>query len=166
MVQLDPRDARRALVPETYGSPADLLSATVYQKGAAVLHLLRLTLGDAVFFESLRRLTDDYADRPLSTVALQTVLEEESGRDLDELFGYWVYGERIPTLRTRWDAATRRLTWQIEGDGETLAGVPFELFIRQGNRDVYARADAGSLVLPAAEAPAVYPVGVLLHVES
>src|SRR5690606_28974511 len=131
MAWLPSRDARRALVPERYRDPAALLTPTVYQKGGSVLHLLRLLLGDATFFRVLRRLTEDYADRPLSTVALQTVLEEEAGRDLDALFSYWVYGDHVPTLRTTWDAGRRRLAWRVEGDEGLLAGVPFELLVRQ-----------------------------------
>ena len=165
MARLPARDARRPLVPERYAAPDALLTPTVYQKGAAVLHLLRLTLGDAAFFRLLRRLTADYADRPLSTVALHTLLEEESSRDLDALFAYWVYGDRIPLLHTTWDAAGRRLTWRIDGDAGTLHGVPFELVVRQSDRDVLVKATDGGVTLPGPEAPEVQPVGILLDVE-
>ncbi|NNF57760.1 MAG: M1 family peptidase, partial [Rhodothermaceae bacterium] len=151
MAQLPAREARRALVPEVYDAPEDLLSATVYQKGGAVLHLLRLMLGDEVFFRSLRRVLADYADRPLSTVALQTLLEDESGRDLDGVFDFWVYGTRIPTLRTQWDAAAQRLTWEVEGDEQTLFGVPYELLVRQGARNVYVPATEGAITLAGSE---------------
>jgi aminopeptidase N len=165
MAMLPARAARRPLVPERYADPEVLLTPTVYQKGAAVLHLLRLRLGEAVFFDALRRLTSGYAERPLSTVALQTALEEEGGRELDALFEYWVYGERIPTLRTTWDPVRRRLTWHVEGDGGTLAGVPFELVARQPARDVIVKATAGGATLPGSEAPEVLPVGILLEIE-
>jgi len=165
MAQLPARDARRPLVPEAYRTPEALLTPTVYQKGGSVLHLLRLRLGDDAFFRALRRLAAAYADRPLSTVALQTVLEEEGGRDLDAFFGYWVYGDRVPTLRTTWDADGRRLAWRVEGDDGTLAGVPFELLVRQAGRDVYVKATEGGVTLPGAEAPEVHPVGILLDVE-
>lgn len=165
MARLPARDARRVLVPGAYGDPEQLLTPTVYQKGGSVLHLLRLVLGEAVFFPALRRLTADYADRPLSTVALQTVLEEEGGRDLDAFFGYWVYGTRIPTLRTTWDAPRRRLTWRVERDGGLLGGVPFELLVRQPGRDVYVKATSGGVTLPGQAPPEVLPVGILLDVE-
>src|SRR5690606_5129079 len=165
MARLPARDARRPLVPERYRGPAALLTPTVYQKGGSVLHLLRLTLGDGTFFRALRRIAAEYADRPLSTVALQTVLEEEGGVDLNELFAYWVYGDRIPTLTTAWSAGTRRLTWRVEGDDDSLDGVPFDLLVRQSGRDVYVKVTDGGVTLPGSEAPTVLPVGILLEVE-
>lgn len=158
-------DAARRLVPESYGDPADVLSTTVYNKGAAVLHLLRLTLGDDVFWNALRQIQADFADRPLSTAAFQAALEEASEQDLDRLFAFWVYGEAIPTLRTRWDPASRTLSWEIEGDGGTLRGVPFELYVRQGGRSWFVPATDGRTTLPGEAAPRVEPAGVLLEVE-
>lgn len=164
MAQLGWRDARRRLVPEQYIDPEDLLSATVYKKGGCVLHLLRLTLGDDVFFAALRRLARDYADRPLSTEALRILLEEESGRGLDGFFAYWVYGTRIPELRIAWDRSAQRLTWRIEGDAGTLDGVPVELLIQQDGHTEVVNVLNGEAVLPGADEPRVLPVGVLMDV--
>ena len=164
MAQLGRRDARRRLVPEQYDDPENLLSATVYQKGGCVLHLLRLTLGDDVFFAALRRLVRDYAGRPLSTEALRMLLEEESGRDLDDFFAYWVYGTRIPELRTSWDRSAQRLTWRIEGDAGTLDGVPVELLIQQDGYTEVVNALDEEAVLPGADKPRVLPIGVLMDV--
>jgi aminopeptidase N len=165
MARLPVHDARRPLVPERYSAPEDLLTPTVYQKGSSVLHLLRLTLGDAAFFRALRRLTAEYAERPLSTDVLRGVLESESGADLTPFFRYWVYGERIPTLHTTWDASARRLAWRVEGDAGTLEGVPFALLVRQAGREVFVKATEGGVTLPNAEPPEVFPVGILLDVE-
>lgn len=158
-------DAARRLVPAAYADPADVLSPTVYNKGGAVLHLLRLTLGDGAFWRALRQVQTDYAERALSTADFQEALERSSGRDLDALFRFWVYGEGVPALRTSWDEAARTLSWQVEGDGGTLRGVPFELAVRQGAAVRYVSAPAGSVRLPGRGAPTVEPVGVLLAVE-
>lgn len=165
MALLSGRDARRALVPDEYDKPDDMLSATVYQKGGAVLHLLRLTMGEALFFDILRHLLLDYADRPLSTPAFQTVLEQATGDDLDAFFDLWVYGTTIPTLKTTWDPDRRRLSWLVENDEGTLFGVPYEVMVRQDGVDTYVNASDGAVVLPGSERPEVYPVGVLLDVE-
>jgi len=164
MAQLGRRDARRRLVPERFDDPEDLLSATVYQKGGCVLHLLRLTLGDEVFFAALRRLARDYADRPLSTDALRILLEEESGRGLDSFFAYWVYGTEIPVIRTAWDRSAQRLTWSIEGAGGTLDSVPAELLLQQVGHTEVVNALDGEAVLPGADEPRVLSVGVLMDV--
>ena len=163
--EISPEDAARRLVPTTYADPADVLSPTVYQKGGAVFHLLRLTLGDAVFFGALRQIQADFADRPLSTDAFQQALEAASGRDLQRLFDVWVHGEGLPTLRTRWDRDTRTLSWSVEGDRGTLDGVPFEIYIRQGDQAWFVPATDGVFTPPGDGRPTVEASGVLLTVE-
>ncbi|WP_420455225.1 M1 family aminopeptidase [Rubrivirga sp.] len=163
--EIGPQDAARRLVPATLDDPADVLSPTVYQKGGAVFHLLRLTLGDAVFFGALRQIQVDFADRPLSTADFRQALEAASGRDLGPLFDYWVDGEGVPTLRTRWDAPTRTLSWSVEDDGGTLAGVGFELYVRQGDRAWFVPATDGVFSPPGDDRPTVEPSGLLMTVE-
>lgn len=163
--EIGPADAARPLVLDRLGDPHDALSTTVYNKGGAVMHLLRLTLGDEAFWPALRTIQTEYADRPLSTAAFQEALEAASGRDLDDLFRRWVYGRGVPTLRTRWDRASRTLAWEVEGDGGTLAGVPFELYVRQGDASWFVPATDGVFSPPGDRRPEVEPVGILLDVE-
>ena len=162
--EISGRDAARRLVPPSVDDPADMLSATVYNKGGAVLHLLRLTLGDDAFWPALRHVREAYADRPLSTAAFRRALERETGRDLEAVFRVWVYGRALPALETRWDRATRTLSWEVTGDGGTLDGVPFELYVRQGGAGRFVPAADGVLGLQGDEAPTVEPVGILLDV--
>ncbi|WP_272481598.1 hypothetical protein [Rhodothermus marinus] len=130
-----------------------------------MLHLLRLKLGDATFQRALQTVYRRFAGKPLSTEGFQAVLEEVSGRDLDALFDYWVYGDRLPELRVYWEAAQRRLTWRVVGDEGTLQGVPFQLAVQQGAQVRYVDARASALQLPeATERPEVHPVGILMKV--
>ncbi len=163
--QIGPEDAAAQLVPASYDDPADLLTPTVYQKGGSVFYLLRLTLGEDAFYGALRQVQRDYADRPLSTKALRRSLEAASGRDLGPLFDRWVTGTGLPTLRTRWDRGTRTLAWEITGDGGTLSGLPFELYVRQGDEAQFVPVTDGVVGLDGDRAPTVEPVGVLLTVE-
>ena len=162
--QLERRDARRALVTG-YDDPAEMLTPTVYQKGGAVLHTLRLAIGEGPFWDAMRRLQTEHADLPLSTAAFQSAFEAASGQDLDAFFDLWVYGDTVPTLDTSWDRATRTLRWEITGDAGTLAGVPFELLLLQDGLQTVARATDGVASLPGDRAPDVWPVGVLVEVD-
>ena len=163
--EISSADAAAPLVPGPLDDPADALSATVYNKGGAVLHLLRQTLGDAAFWPAFRRIREAYADRPLSTEAFQQALEAETGRDFDDVFRVWVHGRGLPALRTRWDRRTQTLTWEVEGDEGTLDGVPFELYVRQGETSRFVPASDRVLDLPGDDAPTVESVGILLDVE-
>ena len=53
--------------------------ALVYNKGAAVLHMLRRLLGDDVFFTGLRRFYADRRYQKAGTEDLERALEAESG---------------------------------------------------------------------------------------
>ncbi len=165
MAALTPARRLQPLVVPTNRAPS--LTWIPYDKGASVLHLLRSTLGDEAFFDALRHVYQHYAARPLSTTAFQEVLETTARRNLDALFQYWVYGEDVPRLETTWDAASRTLSWNITGDAGTLAGVPFELQIRQNNRLQYVDVQAGRLVVPTWDVvpPDVRSVGVMMHIE-
>lgn len=70
-----------------------------YNKGAMVLNMLRLKLGDEDFFQGIRNyLADDnLAYGYAVTAQLQEHLEVASGEDLDEFFNDWVYMEGYPT---------------------------------------------------------------------
>ena len=148
-------------------SPEAHLTWVVYDKGASVLHLLRRTLGDEAFFAVLRVTYRRFAGRPLSTVAFWRMLEAETGRDLAAFFGYWVYGDELPVLQTAWDPAMRTLSWKVTGDRGVLAGVPFELQLRQRDRLRYVERTEGLIKLPDWDEtrPEVRPVGVMMRVE-
>ncbi|SHK72941.1 M1 family metallopeptidase [Rhodothermus profundi] len=167
MARLTP-DALRlhgALVPGRYVDPETHLTWVPYRKGACVLHLLRLKLGDATFRRALQTIYYRFAGKPLSTEGFRAVLEEISGQELGPLFDYWIYGDRLPELRVWWHAKQRRLTWKVVGDAGTLQGVPFQLAIRQGTQVRYVDARAAALHLPeATEQPEVAPVGILMRV--
>lgn len=160
------RRTHTALVPDKPIHPNTLLTWVPYDKGASVLHVLRRRLGDPVFFHAFRTIYVRHAGRPLSTNAFQEVLEEVSGQDLTDFFAFWVYGDRLPVLDTQWNAATRTLSWQIREDEGTLADVPFDLQIQQGNRRDYVAVDAGQATLAGWDRPRpdVHPVGVLMNV--
>ncbi|MBE0683102.1 MAG: M1 family metallopeptidase [Anaerolineales bacterium] len=89
--------------PEFYpppGSPAadDLFNGGVYLRGGLTLHALRLTVGDEVFFETLKVYYDRYKFGNAVTEDFMQVAEEISGKDLTDLFDAWLYDEQLPPL--------------------------------------------------------------------
>jgi hypothetical protein len=75
-----------------------IFRALVYNKGAAVLHMLRRMLGDEVFFRSLRRFYTDHHFEKASTGDLRHAFEQESGRSLEGFFDRWIMGQDLPTI--------------------------------------------------------------------
>lgn len=80
----------------------DLLNAVNYQKGAWVLHMIRAELGDADFFEAMRRFYRENQGSSLLTEDLQRVLEEVSGKDLQPFMDQWLRSPGHPILSAEW----------------------------------------------------------------
>ena len=72
-----------------------------YNKGARVLHNLRLKLGDAAFFGGIRRYQNDPAVAYGFAVTsdLQRNLEATSGQNLTEFFNDYLYGQGYPSFQ-------------------------------------------------------------------
>lgn len=83
----------------------DLLNANSYNKGGAVLHMLRGLLGDEVFFAGIRRYYRRHLNGNARTPDLRRAVEEEAGRDLGWFFDQWVYRPGYPILEVThtWD---------------------------------------------------------------
>lgn len=75
-----------------------------YAKGAYLLHMLRWELGDAIFFQAIRNYLNDPAHKYAfgQTKYLKAHFEKLSGRNLDEFFKDWFYGEGYPIYNIRW----------------------------------------------------------------
>ena len=73
--------------------------ALVYNKGAAVLHMLRRLIGDEAFFSGIKRFYADNRFRKAGTDDLRKAMEAASGRDLARFFERWIYDNGIPRLR-------------------------------------------------------------------
>lgn len=73
--------------------------ALVYNKGAAVLHMLRQLIGDEAFFAGLRQFYADNRFRKAGTDDLRKAMEASSRQDLNRFFERWIYDNVIPRLR-------------------------------------------------------------------
>ncbi len=94
------------------GNLLALLNANSYQKGGAVLHMLRGLLGDSAFFEGVRVYYRRYEHGNARTEDFRRVLEEVSGRDLGTFFDQWLFQRGHPVLYAthRWDAGEVEVT--------------------------------------------------------
>jgi predicted metalloprotease with PDZ domain len=94
--------------------------ALVYNKGAAVLHMLRRMIGDDEFFRGLRRFYRDSRFRKVGTDDLQAAMERESGKPLDRFFQQWIYGATIPRVKVAYRLDGSEVVLRIEQIGEVF----------------------------------------------
>ncbi len=105
-----------------------IFRALVYNKGAAVLHMLRRLIGDDAFYRGLRRFYTSAKFRKVGTDELREAFESEAGRSLDQFFEQWIYGSTLPRLKASWRVEGREVTVHIEQIGEVFeVPVTFEV---------------------------------------
>jgi len=75
-----------------------------YNKAAFVLHMLRVKVGDGAFYKACRKYLNDTprAYAFATTQDLKTLMEQESGQNLDTFFMRWYIGEGFPYLNINW----------------------------------------------------------------
>jgi hypothetical protein len=88
--------ARSATDSYSIYDPDYYWGATVYQKGACVLHMLRNVMGDSLFFHALREFGQEHAYGNAVTADYQAKCEEIYGADMAWFFEPWIYGTRFP----------------------------------------------------------------------
>lgn len=81
----------RRLVSRDWKLPEEMSGPITYSKGALVLHLLRVHLGEKAFWEGLRDFTRAGAGGSVDSKDLRAALEKASGKDLETFFDQWVY---------------------------------------------------------------------------
>lgn len=79
-------------------------SRLTYNKGGWVLQMLRWKLGDELFFKATRNYLEDptLAYKYAYTKDLKRHFETSSGKNLDEFFNDWVYGQGYPSYQLKW----------------------------------------------------------------
>ncbi len=84
--------------PPTGTPERDLMfSWNSYDGGAAVLHALRRTVGDDVFFTILRSWVAENRDQSRVTADFIALAERVSGRDLTTFFDTWLFATQVPS---------------------------------------------------------------------
>ncbi|MFP5261243.1 MAG: M1 family metallopeptidase [Blastocatellia bacterium] len=139
------RGNHRPMVINRYWDPGTLFDAHVYQRGGAVLNMLRMVLGDEAFFNAIRHYVKKYRAQDVKTAQLITAIEEGTGQNLAWFFDEWVYKIGHPEfeITANYDEAAKSL----------------KLTVKQTQK-----ADANSLFPPAAVY--VMPVNVAITTAS
>ena len=76
----------------------DLFGFSVYFRGAATLHALRLHTGDDTFYEILRTHYDRSAGGTTNTDEFLGIVDEFAGPDAVDLVESWLYDEAVPAF--------------------------------------------------------------------
>ena len=120
--------------------------ALVYNKGAAVLHMLRRLLGDDTFFAGLKRFYADRRYQKAGTEDLERAMEAQSGRVLDRFFERWIYGTDIPRIRYSATIGNGAVNVRFEQAADLVFDLPVTVTL------TYANGRTSDVVVPVTEA--------------
>jgi hypothetical protein len=110
-----------------------IFRALVYNKGAAVLHMLRRLVGDEPFFRGLRRFYNASRFHKAGTVELRAAMEAETGMSLERFFERWIYGSTLPKLKVGYRTEGTDVILQVEQIGEVF-DVPLTIELQYADR--------------------------------
>jgi aminopeptidase N len=155
---------RRPIVCNVYRDPIELFDRHLYEKGAAVLHMLRGVLGWERLKRALQQYVDDNATRSVETIDLVRAIERATGRNVRGFFAQWIDRGGHPELEVRssWDGERRAVTLEIEQKQTIDDDHPPYVF----DLDVgFAPAVPGAIARDAGDGPIPEEQRVRVHIE-
>jgi len=98
------------LVRYTYEDKEDMFDLVSYNKGGAILHMLRTYVGDEAFFLGLKQYLNTYKYQVAEVHQLRLIFENLTGKDLNWFFNQWYFGAGHPNIEISYDYNTLRKT--------------------------------------------------------
>ncbi len=95
---LNSRSENKPLVRFYYNDKEEVFDAVSYNKGGAILQMLRNFVGDSAFFKGLNVFLTTYKYQPVEPQQLRLAFEQITGKDLNWFFNQWYYGSGHPNL--------------------------------------------------------------------
>ena len=110
------------VVPERNGTIGLEFDNDVYYKGAHILHTLRYLIGDDILRESLKEFIQMPKELPhnqTSTTEFISLIHENSGKNIQWFFDYYLYSHELPTLNIETEVIRDKkfidLWWENDG---------------------------------------------------
>ncbi|MBU6121406.1 M1 family aminopeptidase [Hymenobacter siberiensis] len=121
-----PRDAAKTLVRFHYDEQEEVFDLVSYQKGGAIMDMLRTYLGDDVFFSGLQKYLQDNKFGNGEAHQMRLAFEAVSGQDLNWFWNQWYFapGHPIVSIDYAWDAAKKMQSVTVK---QTQPGQTFRL---------------------------------------
>jgi aminopeptidase N len=122
----DRKEYRRPIVTNVYVEPIDLFDRHLYEKGASVLHLIRRTLGEDLWWKAIHHYVAEHKLQNVETIDFVRAIEDISGRNMLPFFDQWVFKGGHPSFRVsyNWDEKNKAAAVRVEQTQDTSDGTP------------------------------------------
>ncbi|RYZ30964.1 MAG: M1 family peptidase, partial [Chitinophagaceae bacterium] len=151
------------LVRFYYNDKEDMFDAVSYNKGGAILQMLRAFVGDSAFFKSLNVYLTNNKYKSAEAHNLRLAFEEVTGKDLNWFFNQWYFSSGHPKLNITYsyDAAGKRAMAIVEQkqEGNKLFTLPVAIDVWTGNTPtryrVWVKNKVDTFYFPASSKPSL-----------
>ena len=146
-----------------YADKEQMFDEISYHKGGRILHMLRKTVGDEAFFESLKLYLTRNSYKTAEIHDLRLAFEEITGMDLNWFFNQWFLasGHPVLTIQSSYDQIKREIKVNISQDQnltETpLYRIPISVDIYSGTKlerkEIVLESQNQSFIFPSISPP-------------
>jgi aminopeptidase N len=147
------------LVRFHYNDKEDMFDAVSYNKGGAILQMLRNYVGDSAFFKSLNLYLTTNKFKSAEAHQLRLAFEEVTGKDLNWFWNQWYFSNGHPVLdvTNTYDNAGKQVTVTVRQSGEHIFRLPVKIDVFSGGSttryDVWVDGPVSTFKFPAASKP-------------
>ena len=160
---LNSHSENKNLVRFYYNDKEDVFDAVSYNKGGAILQMLRKVVGDSAFFKSLNLYLNTYKYKNAEAQQLRLAFEDVTGKDLNWFWNQWYYGSGHPKLNITYgyDAASRRATAIVaqQQEGDKVFNFPVNIDVWNGSTptryNVWVQNKVDTFYFPASSKPSL-----------
>jgi aminopeptidase N len=133
-----------------------LLNANSYQKGGWILQMLRLKLGEDLFWKGIRSYYAKYNGGNANSDDLRVMMEQASGQDLKPFFKQWLYTPGHPKLSIGWKyIATKKVVeLTIVQNQDALFEFPLQIALDKKLQDINIKQKTTVIQIPVNGKPA------------
>ena len=168
---LDGQNTDKHLVRFNYVDKEDMFDLVSYNKGGAILHMLRNYVGDEAFFLGLKTYLTENKYKAAEVHQLRLVFERITGKDLNWFFNQWYFNAGHPKIDVTYDYNTiqKKVTVNLQQLNVTEFQFPLAIDIYEdGNKtrhNIFVNGNDASFTFPYTKQPTLIQVnadGVLL----
>lgn len=129
------RSDKKDLIRFYYNDKEDVFDAVSYNKGAAILQMLRAYIGDSAFFKSLNVYLNANRYKAVEAHHLRLAFEDVTGKDLNWFFNQWYFGAGHPKLNITYsyDDNAKQARVIVEQTTDKIWNLPVKIDVWNGN---------------------------------
>lgn len=132
------RSDNKDLVRFHYNDKEDVFDAVSYNKGGAILQMLRAFVGDSAFFKAINLFLTTNKFKAAEAHQLRLAFEEVTGKDLNWFFNQWYFGGGHPKLNIThsYDNTTKQARVIVQQTTDKLFMIPVKVDVWNDNTPV------------------------------